>query len=388
MKSLISYFIVLFSAFVYMILFDAPSGAVMLFFLVISFGFSLFFTLRVRKKLSFSIQTDEEDAVKGKKVNACISVIKESVLPTPVITLFVHTSSGIRELEYRQYRFSMSENKKLDIDLDIVPVVSGPSEVFIDKAVISDYLGIFRFKIRNFSGDSKKIFTSPEIPLIENGSEMMKMIYDSVSESDDELSDTSLMISGVPGYEYREYVPGDSLKKINWKLSTKRNQLFVRLDEASGVNLPFIVIDNSCSTDNEEISVLLMRDRIKECALAVMMACVSCGVKCNFSYFENGMIVTKEMNAPEDVEKAAHDLSKLDFGSFAPAFSDDTKKKSSSMFIVFTLNDHEKNSDFYNDIVSSGNSLRCVIPEELSSSGSFGDDVWLIQDDYTMTSLA
>ena len=387
MKSLISFFLVLFSAFVYMLLFDAPSGAVMLFFLIISFVFSLFFTLRVRKKLVFSIETDEENAIKGKNINTAISVIKDSVLPTPVITLFVHTTSGIRELEYNQYRFSMSERKNLKIDLDIVPVVSGPSEIFIDKAVISDYLGIFKFKIKNFSGVSAKIYTAPEIPLIENGSEMMKMIYDSVSESDDELSETSLMISGVPGYEYREYVPGDSLKKINWKLSSKKNQLFVRLDEATGVNLPFIVIDNSCISDEEALSVLLMRDRIKECALSVMMACVSCGVKCNFSCFENGEIVTKEMNAPEDVEKAAYDMSHLEFSRFVPKFSDDTRKKSSSMVIVFSLNDIEKNSDFYNEIVSSGNSLRCVIPEELGSSGKFGDDVWLIEKDYTMTRL-
>ena len=38
----------------------------------------------------------------------------------------------------------------------------------------------------------------------------------------------------MPGYEHREYVAGDSPRRVNYKLSAKKQKLMVRLDESNG----------------------------------------------------------------------------------------------------------------------------------------------------------
>ena len=55
-----------------------------------------------------------------------------------------------------------------------------------------------------------------------------------------------------PDYEVREYIPGDELKSIHWKLSAKKEQLMVRERLASGrekVNVLLPLGDNSLQND-------------------------------------------------------------------------------------------------------------------------------------------
>ena len=49
---------------------------------------------------------------------------------------------------------------------------------------------------------------------------------------------------GFPGYDNREYVPGDPLKRINWKQSAKRNKLLVRLDDEMAARAIHVVLDS------------------------------------------------------------------------------------------------------------------------------------------------
>ncbi len=62
-------------------------------------------------------------------------------------------------------------------------------------------------------------------------------------ESEESANDSSLFFNGTPGYEYREYAPGDPLKRINSKLSAKRDTLWVRLDEKQAVSSVMMILD-------------------------------------------------------------------------------------------------------------------------------------------------
>ena len=94
---------------------------------------------------------------------------------------------------------------------------------------VRDFAGLFCLKIKAEQEAKKAVlpriveYTGPEI-------------IPSVLPADDEDAEegVSVVKGGLPGCEHRDYVPGDSPKRVNYKLSAKRNRLLVRLDESAG----------------------------------------------------------------------------------------------------------------------------------------------------------
>lgn len=105
----------------------------------------------------------------------------------------------------------------------------GLNRLKLDLITIRDFAGLFNLKIKTEQETKKAVlpriveYSGPEI-------------IPSVLPADDEDAEegVSVVKGGLPGCEHRDYVPGDSPKRINYKLSAKRNRLLVRLDESAG----------------------------------------------------------------------------------------------------------------------------------------------------------
>lgn len=106
---------------------------------------------------------------------------------------------------------------------------SGINRLNLDLISIRDFAGLFNLKIP--VGQEAKKAVLPKI-VDYSGPE----IIPSVLPSDDEDAEEGVTVvkGGLPGCEHRDYIPGDSPKRINYKLSAKRNRLLVRLDESAG----------------------------------------------------------------------------------------------------------------------------------------------------------
>ncbi len=106
---------------------------------------------------------------------------------------------------------------------------SGINRLKLDLITVRDFAGLFNLKVKVEQEAKKAVL--PKI-VDYNGPE----IIPSVLPADDEDAEegVSVMRGGLPGCEHRDYVPGDSPKRINYKLSAKRNRLLVRLDESAG----------------------------------------------------------------------------------------------------------------------------------------------------------
>lgn len=106
---------------------------------------------------------------------------------------------------------------------------SGINRLNLDLISIRDFAGLFNLKIP--VGQEAKKAVLPKI-VDYAGPE----IIPSVLPSDDEDAEEGVTVvkGGLPGCEHRDYIPGDSPKRINYKLSAKRNRLLVRLDESAG----------------------------------------------------------------------------------------------------------------------------------------------------------
>ena len=105
----------------------------------------------------------------------------------------------------------------------------GINRLRLDLITVRDFAGLFNLKIPVAQEAKKAVL--PKI-VEYNGPE----IIPSVLPADDEDAEegVSVVKGGLPGCEHRDYVAGDSPKRINYKLSAKRNRLLVRLDESAG----------------------------------------------------------------------------------------------------------------------------------------------------------
>lgn len=120
------------------------------------------------------------------------------------------------------------------------------SRMDIDEIVLRDALGAVYLQspVRPEAAEVAVLprvveYTGPEVP------------PSLLPSDDDEETAGSVLTGGMPGYEHRGYVPGDPLRRINYKLSAKKGTLLVRKDDNVPAESTDIVIspgsDGSCA---------------------------------------------------------------------------------------------------------------------------------------------
>lgn len=389
MKAVFSYILVLFSAVSYAFLFDRGAGSIMTVFLIVVPAVSVFLTLFSLKKLHFELNVQEKMLKKKCRSRFSLHVVKDTFLPLPVLSFEVMVSEHFQKPEYDVYRFSMSENREMNIDIDIMPEICGNALLKARKFYITDYLGIFRFKIR-IPEISESVIIIPEIHETDRNSDILYSIYQTLPDNDDD--ENSALIYGraaVPGYEYRSYVPGDPLKKINWKLSSKRNQLYVRTDESGGITLPNIILDvKETDLNTGTRSDLCVFEQFTEGSLSLVNECIKNGIECCYIYPRSGNMYTEQISSSEDIERVASEIFRYMNEPVEICFQNEKKLKSSEVNIVFTSGISEKLAGEAEVSVSEGNSVKVVVPEQVYSPDMLPvPELWLQREDFSVFRL-
>lgn len=372
-----------------MILFDRNAGGIMTVFLIVVPLISVFLTVYARKKMKFEIVVPEDLIKKNTMSNIIVKASKNTFLPLPVISFNFSATEHFRKPDYDIYRFSMSENREISININLFPEVCGNAEVKIRKMYITDYLGIFRFRIRlpELSGT---VCILPEIREIDDYGEILRSIYNTLPDNDDD-DETSAVFgkTAFPGYEYRNYVPGDSLKKINWKLSSKKGQLYVRIDESAGMTLPNIILDiTPFDTDISRRSGIFQLEQITEGALSLLNICVRNGIECNFMYPRSGEMCVENVCSQNDVERISCEMLRYMNEPCAVSLEKEAGSKSSDVNIIYSLGISDELAETAETSVADGSSVKVIIPEQLyREETQLVSEVWLMRDDYSLFRL-
>lgn len=95
-------------------------------------------------------------------------------------------------------------------------------------------------------------------------------------------------------YSLREYVPGDSLRRIHWKLTAKRNEPIVRVNESKTFGLSGIYIDNIRSRYHSEEDFEKLLEQAASLARHLL--------------FERGMSVTLSAAAAPELTVETHEM--------------------------------------------------------------------------------
>lgn len=182
-------------------------------------------------------------------------------------------------------RTGLTFNKESTHDFEVTNIRSGLGKVAVKEMMAQDLWSAWRLRINTSAEVQYPVlpqfidYIGPDVP-----------IKTLPSEDDDAEEGRTVMSGGLPGYEHREYVAGDSMRRINYKLSAKLGRLMVRLDEETGTAPVIIAIDGYGSAPEGGIK------DAGECALALSKQIVVRGgrvtVHCGGESFSAGTAQT------------------------------------------------------------------------------------------------
>lgn len=242
---------VLFAAAV-MLFIDGETGWLLIYVIVIAALASVIPVILSRGKISAEMDGFIGMVSVGEKTTARLTISAQGFCFAPFVR--VCGSAGGQPFVAKT---SLALRNRSQIELHFRPRQCGLHEIEINELCISDFFGIVHFRqpisIKACAGVLPRIvdYSGPRI-----------QPASIPSDDERESSGNASLFGGAAGYEHREYAAGDSLRRVNYKLSAKKRRLMVRLDEGAGMQTTNIIIaadaDGSCAEQALALAKLLV----------------------------------------------------------------------------------------------------------------------------------
>ena len=256
--------------------------------LITALVFSLTIKIITSKTLSISVELSTEVINKGENFEAKVLIGKGTILPTCFVDFELGFTENISSEEVPKYRVISAKRSGDVINIPLKAELSGGGSVYLKSVTLADFLGISKKKIP-VGDEVRRVSILPRIPDTGTQAEIMKTVSESITfeDSDEESDETALGSTGVPGYDHRQYVEGDPLKRINWKMSSKKNILMVRLDEKITSSSQVFQLDYP-EKENADRGYYENSDLIIEASLAMLNMMIRQGYESEYSFYLDG----------------------------------------------------------------------------------------------------
>lgn len=289
---------------------DGTAGIILTAALACAFIVSLVVTLVVYKSISVSIEADKTMLVKGESFACIVKLSKSIPIPAPVIEISADCTEHITLIGGSFFKGSLAGREVNAIRIPLQAKHSGAASITIPKIALTDFLGIFSFKLKLDEAEKTvKLAIYPDIPDAAVQTDFLKTTsqFQSNDDEEEESDENSITPTGMPGYDHRQYFPGDPIKRINWKLSSKRDIYMIRLDEqVCGAGQMFFL---DCPIDEESDYVLAIRDNVIEGALTMFSMLVREGREATFFFCRDGLWLSEEIHNMGDIYRIQEQLS-------------------------------------------------------------------------------
>lgn len=364
---------------------DGTIGVILVYTLVIALLASLIMTLAVRRSIS-AVPTLGSSAVsKGDSLVLEVRLSNSSFLPSPAVRIETDCSEHLSRESDGTVSGSVSGKGVNSLKFGFTAVHSGRAHITVKSVRLTDYLGIFSFTIK-LPDDQNELFCAiyPDIPdaALQTSIVRTSSQFTSADDDEEESEETSPVPTGIAGYDHREYTPGDPIKRINWKASSKRNILLVRLDEKiKGAGRTFLL--DCPETPVNDVS-LTVRDNVIEGALAMLVTLLHEGRDAVFCYRKQGMWLSAEIHALQDVILLQQELSDYEPSDEGGAIPPE-KVSGAKTLICFTsaVKDYSHSA---REIVSSRPDTM-LITSYASALPQIASDQWTLSADFTLSRM-
>ena len=187
--------------------------------------------------------------------------------------LFFPTFSSIEGIDDSTV-YELMPRSGIKKETSLICKYRGVYEVGVKSVIIEDYFRIFKFTYKN-----REPFRVNVLTQIVHLDSIKSFDYSFVNEIDsiNNPIETDVLV--------RDYIEGDELKKINWKLSAKNGKLLTRKDAGEMKRGISIVMDSARYYEKPE-EYLPIENKIMETAIALSLYFSSCNSVVNFHAYE------------------------------------------------------------------------------------------------------
>lgn len=267
-KGIISYILALALTVFFALYLNATVGWFMLIALILAPLLSVFFTLLTSLFTKVDIGMEDCVLAKGDRCRMKIHIRNSSLFPTTPLEIEMSDEDGVK-CQDKQVIVSLLPFDKQAFDVTFTAKISGPAIIGIKSVRATDYLGIMSFKVHKISYETLKrsVAVIPNVADISMRDDKILKVMQASYQSDDNedtIEACNSILGGFPGCDNREYIPGDPLKRINWKQSAKRGKLLVRLDDVLSSKSVNLVLDSSFFKENIKADKIAESSRYRD----------------------------------------------------------------------------------------------------------------------------
>ncbi len=277
-KSRISYLCILFLSLIY-IYFDGGFFPYTLFYIVlITPVVSVVYLIIIYLTFRYSENLNKREYVKGEVLEYTLDIHNRSPFYIAYFTVFMHMEGQMLIKGMKTEHLTIKPFKNQVFNFQVPIMYRGKYRVGISKIVIKDFLNLVSFN--HTPGETKQIRVFPRIlPL-----DKLDIPYIRISENEylSQIKDRG----STEIHDIRDYIYGDSLKKIYWKLSSKHNKWMVKETNAS-TEKEFWIIVNLEKLEGQPEDVLKAEDRTIEVSVSLARLFIGSGVVLKVCFFRN-----------------------------------------------------------------------------------------------------
>ena len=363
---------------------DADVGVVVCAFMILAPLISALLAWAASRRVQ-AVMTAPDSLQKGRHFAVNVELTADGKLPVPFLRVQLGQDANFVRDDLRMVQSAMVPAEALRIPFGMTAQYAGSGFIHCGNLVISDYLGLFTFRVKNVP-QPVRVGVIPEIPSLTGAALMLRSVSDAVLTMDEEEEESaaSFTSQSMPGYVHRDYVPGDNLRRINWKLSAKRNRLMVRMDEAASAVRPTVILDLQHEIDPDSLK---RRETMMEAALGFLMLLVRQGLPCSLRYAQEGAWKCLELDSEDAVRLAAVELADADFVNDGSRIDPAALTEKAGAYMVYTTRPDALLDEKLRMLKNEGY-VCCAFPEMPEPPSMQGADaVWQLSEDFSMTAV-
>lgn len=196
---------------------------------------SFFWSGRITKKINAYQRIEQRDYYVDEVLEVNSYIDNDSFLPVPHIEIIDRTEEAISGDFAKPTVTSLLPMGREIVHKEIIAKYRGLYDLGPIEIEISDALGIFTRKRKIYSNTPVKVY--PRIHRVERINLKSMQSYGTLTTKQKAFEDNT-SVSDI-----RKYSPGDSIKRIHWKVSAKKKNLFVKNYEMTGSAATYIFLD-------------------------------------------------------------------------------------------------------------------------------------------------
>jgi len=230
--------------------------------------------------VKFQVAVDKKVYDKREQAATLIRISNEGLLPTPLLKIkIIQIDDNGKSADENVYALSIPPMKAVDFKSSIVMKRRGLYEVGIREVEIYDIFGLF--KLKRTLNIIEEILVLPKQILL--SSDIIKNVTSDDGEEKNrrKIGEDRTIISHI-----RDYMEGDNVNAVHWKLSSKKDDLIVKVYDMPNDNNIMIIADMQAHEFEDADLWEDSGDAVVEASLAIALKCVYEGKSCVLYWYD------------------------------------------------------------------------------------------------------